>query len=93
MHDGAYFINVASGAMVDHDALAEALTSGKLRGEALDVAPQEPLPPDSPLWKLPNAIITPPHCRRKPPLRRARVGDISSETGCISGRREYDECL
>lgn len=59
MRDGAYLINVARGAMLDHDALAEALASGKLRGAALDVAPQEPLPPDSPLWNLPKTIITP----------------------------------
>ena len=52
-------INVARGAMVDHDALADALKSGKLRGAALDVFPQEPLPSNSPIWDLPNVIITP----------------------------------
>jgi len=59
MKDGACLINVARGAMVDHDALADALHSGKLRGAALDVFPREPLPPESPIWDMPNTIITP----------------------------------
>ncbi len=59
MRDGAFIINVSRGAMLDHDALVAALKSGKLRGAALDVLPEEPLPPDSPLWDCPNLIVTP----------------------------------
>lgn len=59
MKDGSCLINVARGAMVDHDALRSALESGKLRGAALDVFPEEPLPPDSAVYDLPNVIITP----------------------------------
>jgi len=59
MKSGASIINVARGAMIDHDALGDALRSGKLAGAALDVFPQEPLPPDSPIYEFPNTIITP----------------------------------
>lgn len=59
MPNGAYLINVARGAMLDHEALAEALASGKLKGAALDVFLQEPIPSDSPIYDLPNTIITP----------------------------------
>ena len=47
--------------MIDHDALADKLRRGELSGAVLDVFPQEPLPESSPLWALPNLIISP-HC-------------------------------
>jgi len=59
MKRNAYLINVARGAMVDHDALAEALRGNRLAGAALDVFPTEPLEPDSPIYDLPNTVITP----------------------------------
>lgn len=57
--DGAYLIDVSRGGVVDHSALIPALGERKLAGAALDVFPEEPLPAESPLWKLPNVIITP----------------------------------
>jgi phosphoglycerate dehydrogenase-like enzyme len=55
----AYLINVARGSLLDQDALAEALRGGRLAGAALDVFDQEPLSPDSPLWSVPNLLISP----------------------------------
>jgi len=50
--------SVAEGIVVDEEALVQALTNGQL-GAALDVFAQEPLPPASPLWDLPNVLISP----------------------------------
>jgi phosphoglycerate dehydrogenase-like enzyme len=59
MKSSAYFLNVSRGALVDEPALISALEQHKIAGAALDVASQEPLPPENPLWKLDNAFITP----------------------------------
>ncbi|MBB4638232.1 D-2-hydroxyacid dehydrogenase [Longimicrobium terrae] len=57
--EGAVVINVARGAVLDERALIDALRSGRLRGAGLDVFAREPLPDDSPLWTLPNVLVTP----------------------------------
>lgn len=59
MKPGAILVNVARGPLVDEAALAAALGSGRLDSAALDVTPQEPPPPESPLWTAPRLIITP----------------------------------
>jgi phosphoglycerate dehydrogenase-like enzyme len=56
---GARFINISRGEVVDEPALIAALQSGWLGGAYLDVFAQEPLPADSPLWDLPNVIVSP----------------------------------
>jgi len=56
---GAVVINVARGSLVDEDALIEALQQDRIRGAGLDVFAREPLPADSPLWTLPNVLLTP----------------------------------
>ncbi len=59
MKPGSLLINVARGEVVKESALVAALISGHLAGTGLDVTEIEPLPPTSPLWDLPNVIITP----------------------------------
>jgi phosphoglycerate dehydrogenase-like enzyme len=58
---GAVLVNVGRGPTVDEPALVEALAAGRLRGAALDVFETEPLPPEDPLWRLPNVLLSP-HC-------------------------------
>jgi phosphoglycerate dehydrogenase-like enzyme len=55
----AYFYNIGRGSTVDQDALQSLLTQRKIAGAYLDVMTPEPLPPEHPLWKLPNCWITP----------------------------------
>lgn len=59
MPSGACVINVSRGGVVDEPALIEALRSGHLAGAYLDVFAKEPLPAESPLWNMPNVIVTP----------------------------------
>jgi phosphoglycerate dehydrogenase-like enzyme len=59
MKSDAWLINVARGALVDTEALVEALRGGVIGGAALDVTDPEPLPEGHPLWELHNCIITP----------------------------------
>lgn len=71
MRRDAWLINIARGAIVDQAALVDALAQGWIGGAALDVFEEEPLPATSPLWDLPNVLITPhnswstPHFRRR----------------------------
>jgi D-2-hydroxyacid dehydrogenase (NADP+) len=59
MKPSAFLINLARGGVVDEIALIEHLQAGKIAGAGIDVFSEMPLPPDNPLWRMPNVIITP----------------------------------
>jgi phosphoglycerate dehydrogenase-like enzyme len=59
MKPSAFLINLARGGVLDETALIEALQGGRVAGAAIDVFSKQPLPPDNPLWRMPNVIITP----------------------------------
>ena len=59
MKDSAFFVNIARGDVCDETALVDALQQKKIAGAALDVFQQEPLPTTSPLWELPNVLMSP----------------------------------
>jgi phosphoglycerate dehydrogenase-like enzyme len=59
MKPTALLVDVSRGGVVDHNAMVEALSEKRLGGAALDVFPVEPLPPGSPLWEMPNVLLSP----------------------------------
>ncbi len=74
----ALLINVARGKIMDGPSLVQALQEGLIGGAGLDVTPEEPLPPDSPLWNMKNVIITP-HTAGGSPLRMGRTVNLFCE--------------
>lgn len=75
---GAVLINIGRGALVDEDALTAVLESGHLGGAALDVFRDEPLPASSPLWDLPNVLISP-HSASTSDRENERLTDLFIE--------------
>ena len=59
MKRSAFLLNIARGSLLDEAALLSALECGEIAGAALDVASEEPLPPESPLWTAKNLLLTP----------------------------------
>ena len=78
MKKSAVLVNMARGAIVDEDAMITALRTGRIAGAGLDVFTQEPLPKDSPLWDLPNVLLSP-HLTPRVPSRIGRSLDIICE--------------
>ncbi|MGI4950266.1 MAG: D-2-hydroxyacid dehydrogenase [Janthinobacterium lividum] len=72
---GAMFVNIGRGTTVDQPALIEALQSGQVSFAALDVTDPEPLPPESPLWLMPNVLISP-HSASTVRRENARITEI-----------------
>jgi phosphoglycerate dehydrogenase-like enzyme len=71
-------INVGRGRVIDEPALIAALQDGRLHGAALDVFEEEPLPPESPLWDMPNVLISP-HSSSVVPRENERIVDVFVE--------------
>lgn len=83
---GAYLLNVGRGALVEEDALPEALDRQWLSGAALDVFEREPLPPASPLWERENVTISP-HISGLTTVPGAAAGFLEALTDIEAGRR------
>lgn len=75
LRPGTHLVNVGRGQLIDEPALVDALTTGRLAAAALDVFAVEPLPIDSPLWTLPNVIVTP-HTAGATPLAAERAAEV-----------------
>jgi phosphoglycerate dehydrogenase-like enzyme len=75
MKDTAFIIDTSRGGVLNHNDLITALRDHRLAGAALDVFPEEPLPPDSPLWKLPNVLISS-HVSGDTPFYDARATEL-----------------
>ena len=72
---GAVLINIGRGQVIDEAALIDALRTGHLGGAALDVFENEPLPAESPLWDLPNVLVSP-HSASTSDRENARLTDL-----------------
>ena len=78
MKPEAVIVNVARGAVIDQSALIRALEGGRLRGAGLDVTATEPLPADSPLWRMDGVLITP-HVSGMSPATHGRQFELLRE--------------
>ena len=98
MKPGSYLINIGRGAIVNLDALVEALRAGRIDGAGLDVFEVEPLPADHALWGFPNVIITPHVAGASPRIAERHLGVITENVRRfvagepllnVAGKREW----
>jgi len=88
MKDGVRVFNVARGGIIDEEALAEALRTGKVAAAGLDVFEKEPLPPDNPFASMDNVIITP-HLGASTQEAQDRAGIMIAEQVAAALRGEF----
>jgi phosphoglycerate dehydrogenase-like enzyme len=77
MKESAFIIDISRGGVLNHNDLLAVLRDHRLAGAALDVFPEEPLPPDNPLWKMPNVLISP-HISGNTPAYDSRAAELFS---------------
>jgi phosphoglycerate dehydrogenase-like enzyme len=80
MRQGTLLVNAARGPVVDTDALVASLQSGRIRA-AIDVTDPEPLPPEHPLWKCPNLLLTPHIGGATPQFSPRAMATVAAELG------------
>ena len=78
MKSSAVLVNIARGSIVDESALVSALQNGRIAAAGIDVCEQEPLPPESSLWDVPNLVISP-HCAGLSPQRMQQMANFFIE--------------
>ena len=93
LRPGALVINVSRGPVIDEPALIEALQSGKVAGAGLDVFAVEPLPAESPLWTLPNVLVSPHYSGDVVNFSTAPADRFTRNLHNWLGRRELEGCV
>lgn len=91
MKPGAVLVNTARGGIVDEQALAAALTAGKLFAAGIDVFEQEPVPQDNPLLGLSNVVVAP-HIGSATTVTRARMADMAAANAIAALQGQVMPC-
>ena len=89
MKPTSYLIAISRGGIVEEPALIDALREGRIAGAGLDVTEVEPLPKDSPLWGLPNVVMSPHASALTPELYEGRGRDTQGEHSPIPGNEPF----